>query len=170
VLKNLADPGVRRLLNRVKQLVAFDGHIEVWADGLSFANASDGSLPIRLSASNIPLRHSGDTLEAPVRALYNWTRQYSAAIRTAQEAYDADRSRKDGRSAKQHAHRKDHRFGLQETLPEAIATEYRHNRSLREPSWCTERAHVQYLYLAHASRLPVDRPSCPKRGQIAGLL
>ena len=59
MLKNLADPGVRRLLNRVKQLVAFDGHIEVWADGLSFANASDGSLPIRLSASNILLRHSG---------------------------------------------------------------------------------------------------------------
>ncbi|MEA2263563.1 MAG: hypothetical protein QOJ51_6388, partial [Acidobacteriaceae bacterium] len=38
-LKNLAAPGVRRLLNRVKQLVAIDGHIEVWADGLSFANA-----------------------------------------------------------------------------------------------------------------------------------
>src|SRR5579863_9960743 len=38
-LKNLAYPGVRRLLNRVKQLVAMDGHIEVWADGLSFANA-----------------------------------------------------------------------------------------------------------------------------------
>src|SRR6267378_4065125 len=38
-LKNLADPGVRRLLNHVKQLVAFDGHIKVWADGLSFANA-----------------------------------------------------------------------------------------------------------------------------------
>jgi hypothetical protein len=36
---NLAAPGVRRLLNRVKQLVAFDGHIEVWVDGLSFANA-----------------------------------------------------------------------------------------------------------------------------------
>ena len=38
-LKNLADPGVRRLLNRVQQLVAFDGHVKVWADGLSFANA-----------------------------------------------------------------------------------------------------------------------------------
>jgi len=37
-LNNLADPGVRCLLNRVQQLVAFDGHIEVWADGLSFAN------------------------------------------------------------------------------------------------------------------------------------
>ena len=38
-LKNLADPGIRGLLNRVEQLVAFDGHIEVWAHGLSFANA-----------------------------------------------------------------------------------------------------------------------------------
>jgi hypothetical protein len=38
-LNNLADPGVRRLLNRVKRLVAFDGYIEVGADGLSFANA-----------------------------------------------------------------------------------------------------------------------------------
>jgi hypothetical protein len=38
-LENLADPGVRRLLNHVKQLVAFDGHIEVWVDGLSLANA-----------------------------------------------------------------------------------------------------------------------------------
>jgi hypothetical protein len=38
-LKNLADPCVRRLLNRVKQPVAFDGHIEFWADGFSFANA-----------------------------------------------------------------------------------------------------------------------------------
>src|SRR5258708_29811994 len=38
-LKNLAGPGVRRLLNHVKQLVAFDGHIKVWAHWLSFANA-----------------------------------------------------------------------------------------------------------------------------------
>jgi hypothetical protein len=38
-LKNLADPGVRRLLNHVEQLVAFDGYIKVWAQGLSFANA-----------------------------------------------------------------------------------------------------------------------------------
>jgi DNA-binding HxlR family transcriptional regulator len=42
----------------------------------------------------------GDTLEAPILALYNWTRQYSAAVRGAQEAYDADRSRKDGSSVK----------------------------------------------------------------------
>src|SRR5580700_9151414 len=39
VEQRLADPGVRRLLNQVKQLVASDGHIKVWADGLSFANA-----------------------------------------------------------------------------------------------------------------------------------
>ncbi len=38
-LPNLAEPGVRSLLNRVQQLVAFDGHIEVGADWLSFANA-----------------------------------------------------------------------------------------------------------------------------------
>ena len=38
-LKNLADPGVRCLLNHAKQLVAFDGHTEVWADRPSFANA-----------------------------------------------------------------------------------------------------------------------------------
>src|SRR6202795_423924 len=38
-LKNLADPGVRSLLNGVKQLVAFDGQIEIWAHGFSFANA-----------------------------------------------------------------------------------------------------------------------------------
>jgi DNA-binding HxlR family transcriptional regulator len=31
----------------------------------------------------------GDTLEAPITALYNWTRQHSAAVRTAQEAYEA---------------------------------------------------------------------------------
>jgi DNA-binding HxlR family transcriptional regulator len=42
----------------------------------------------------------GDTLETPVTALYNWTRQYSAAVRTAQEAYDADRRRKESRLAK----------------------------------------------------------------------
>src|ERR1700730_15294804 len=45
----------------------------------------------------------GDTLEAPILALYNWTRQCSAAVRTAQAAYDADRSRKDSRSVKRQA-------------------------------------------------------------------
>src|SRR5580692_7984416 len=43
--------------------------------------------PLGVEYSFTPL---GDTLEAPVRALYNWTRQYSAAVRTAQEAYDAN--------------------------------------------------------------------------------
>src|SRR6267378_7964166 len=38
-LKNLADSRARRLLNHVEQPVAFDGHIKVWAGGLSFANA-----------------------------------------------------------------------------------------------------------------------------------
>jgi DNA-binding HxlR family transcriptional regulator len=52
--------------------------------------------PLGVEYSLTPL---GDTLEAPVRALNDWTRQYSAAVRIAQEAYDADRSRKDGRSA-----------------------------------------------------------------------
>src|ERR1700736_7049550 len=52
--------------------------------------------PLGVEYSLTPL---GDTLEAPVRALNDWTRQYSAAVWTAQEAYDADRSRKDARSA-----------------------------------------------------------------------
>ena len=47
----------------------------------------------------------GNTLETPVRALYNWTRQHSAAVRTAQEAYDADRRRKESRLAKETAAR-----------------------------------------------------------------
>jgi hypothetical protein len=33
------------------------------------------------------------------RKSYDWTRQHSAAVRAAQKAYDAGRSRKDGRSA-----------------------------------------------------------------------
>jgi hypothetical protein len=40
VMRYLEQRGVRQVLaNRVKQLVAFDGHIEVGAGGLSFANA-----------------------------------------------------------------------------------------------------------------------------------
>ena len=53
--------------------------------------------PLGVEYSFTPL---GDTLETPVTALYNWTRQYSAAVRTAQEAYDADRRRKESRLAK----------------------------------------------------------------------
>ena len=33
----------------------------------------------------------GDTLEAPVAALYKWTREHSAAVRAAQARYDAQR-------------------------------------------------------------------------------
>jgi DNA-binding HxlR family transcriptional regulator len=50
--------------------------------------------PLGVEYSFTPL---GDTLETPVMAVYNWTRQYSAAVRTAQEAYDADRRRKESR-------------------------------------------------------------------------
>ena len=53
--------------------------------------------PLGVEYSFTPL---GDTLEIPVTALFNWTRQYSAAVRTAQEAYDADRRRKESRLAK----------------------------------------------------------------------
>src|SRR6202521_3691008 len=51
--------------------------------------------PLGVEYSFTPL---GETLEAPILALYNWTRQYSAAVRAAQRAYDADRSRKASRS------------------------------------------------------------------------
>src|SRR6201981_3189768 len=54
---------------------------------------TDSPLGVEYSFSRL-----GYTLEAPVRALYNWTRQYSAAVRTAQEAYDAARRRKDVRA------------------------------------------------------------------------
>src|SRR5258708_35557072 len=53
--------------------------------------------PLGVEYSFTPL---GATLETPVMALYNWTRQYSAAVRTAQEAYDADRRRKESRLPK----------------------------------------------------------------------
>jgi len=53
--------------------------------------------PLGVDYSFTPL---GDTLEAPITALYNWTRQYSAVVRTAQEDYDADRRRKESRLAK----------------------------------------------------------------------
>ena len=51
--------------------------------------------PLGVEYSFTPL---GDTLEAPIMAVYNWTRRYSAAVRAAQAAYDADRSRKESRS------------------------------------------------------------------------
>ena len=52
--------------------------------------------PLGVEYSFTPL---GETLEAPILALYDWTRQHSAAVGAAQKAYDAGRSRKDGRSA-----------------------------------------------------------------------
>jgi DNA-binding HxlR family transcriptional regulator len=53
--------------------------------------------PLGVEYSFTPL---GDTLETPVRALYNWTPKYSAAVRSAQEACDADRRRKESGLAK----------------------------------------------------------------------
>src|SRR6266436_6190075 len=80
-LKNLADPGVRRLLNHVKKLVAFDGQIEVWADGLSFANAF--SHPhVRLR--NVERQPGRDRGWNPAIALrYREIRQRFARLRTA---------------------------------------------------------------------------------------
>jgi DNA-binding HxlR family transcriptional regulator len=48
--------------------------------------------PLGVQYSFTPL---GDTLDAPIMALYKWTRQYSPAVRTAQDAYDADQNRKE---------------------------------------------------------------------------
>src|SRR6202162_5942676 len=80
-LNNLADPGVRRLLNRVKQLVAFDGHIEVWAHGLSFANAfSHPHVQLR----NVERKPRWDRGWNPAIALrYREIRQRFAGLRTA---------------------------------------------------------------------------------------
>jgi DNA-binding HxlR family transcriptional regulator len=48
-----------------------------------------------LNAAPIGVEYSftnlGDTLEAPVAALYKWTREHSAAVRAAQARYDAQR-------------------------------------------------------------------------------
>src|SRR3984893_3394662 len=80
-LKNLADPGVRRLLNRVKQLEAFDGHIKIWADGLSFANVF--SHP-HVQLHNIERKPCRDRGWNPVIALgYREFRQRFARLRTA---------------------------------------------------------------------------------------
>src|SRR5260221_9400654 len=80
-LKNLAGPGVRRLLNHVQQLVAFDSHIEVWADGLSFANAySHPHVQLR----NIERKRRWDRGWNPAIALrYREIRQRFAPLRTA---------------------------------------------------------------------------------------
>src|ERR1700693_2313775 len=80
-LKNLADPGVRRLLNRVKQLVAFDGHIEVWADGLSFANAFSHPHEQLRNVEKKPRRDRGWYPAIALR--YRQIRQRFARLRTA---------------------------------------------------------------------------------------
>src|ERR1700687_3567986 len=80
-MKNLADPGVRRLLNHVKQLVAFDGHIKVWADGLSFANAFSHS---HVQLRNVERKPRWDREWNPAIALrYREIRQRFARLRTA---------------------------------------------------------------------------------------
>src|SRR6267378_6276348 len=80
-LKYLADSSVRRLLNRVKQLVAFDGQIEVWAGGLSFANAF-GHPPVQLR--NVERKPRRDRERNPAIALrYLEIRQRFARLRTA---------------------------------------------------------------------------------------
>jgi hypothetical protein len=80
-LKNVADPGVRRLLNRVKQVVAFDGHIKAWADGLSFADAfSHPHVQLR----NVERKPRRDRGWNPAIALpYRETRQRFARLCTA---------------------------------------------------------------------------------------
>src|SRR5258708_29854183 len=80
-LKNLADPGVRRLLNRVKQLVAFDGHIEVWADGFSFANAFSHPHEQLRNVERKPRRDRG--WNPPIALWYREIRQRFARLRTA---------------------------------------------------------------------------------------
>ena len=83
-LKELADPGVRRLLNHVKQLVAFDSQIKVWADGLAFANAfSHAHVQLR----NVERKPRRDCGWNPAIALRNREiRQRFARLRTAHRA------------------------------------------------------------------------------------
>jgi hypothetical protein len=78
-LNNLADSGVRRLLNGVKQLVTFDGQIEVWAHGFSFANAfSHPHVQLR----NVERKPCRDRGRNPAIALrYREVRQRFARLR-----------------------------------------------------------------------------------------
>jgi hypothetical protein len=80
-LQNLAEPGVRRLLNRVKPLVAFDGHIEVGAHGLSFANAFSHPYEELRNVEGRPRRHLGWNPAIALR--YREIRQRFARLRTA---------------------------------------------------------------------------------------
>jgi hypothetical protein len=80
-MKNLADPGIRRLLNHVKQLVAFDGHIKVWADRLSFAN---GFSHPHVELRNVERKPRRDRRRNPAIALrYREIRQRFSRLRTA---------------------------------------------------------------------------------------
>ena len=81
-LKNLADAGVRRLLSRVKELVAFDGHIEVRAHGLSFANTFSHPLVQLRNIERKPRRDRGWNPAIALR--YREIRQRFARLRTAQ--------------------------------------------------------------------------------------
>jgi hypothetical protein len=80
-LNNLADPGVRCLLNRVKELVAFDGHIEIWADALSFANAFSHPLVQLRNVGRKSRRNRGCNPAIALR--YREIRQRFARLRTA---------------------------------------------------------------------------------------
>jgi hypothetical protein len=68
-------------LNRVKQLVAFDGHIEVWADGLSFANAFSHPYEQLRSVEGKSRRDRGWNPAIALR--YREIRQRFARLRTA---------------------------------------------------------------------------------------
>jgi hypothetical protein len=81
VAKNPADPRVRSLLNPVKQLVVFDGHIEVWARWLSFANAFSHPHQQLRNVERKPRRDRGWNPAIALR--YREIRQRFARLRTA---------------------------------------------------------------------------------------
>jgi hypothetical protein len=79
--RNLAEPGVRRFLNRVQQLVAFDGHFEVGADGIPFANAFSHPYGELRNVEGRPRRHRGWNPAITLR--YREIRQRFARLCTA---------------------------------------------------------------------------------------
>jgi hypothetical protein len=80
-LQNLAQPSVRRLLNRVQQLVTLDGNIEVGTDGLSFVNAFSHPYEELRDVEGRPRRHLGWNPAITLR--YREIRQRFAFLRTA---------------------------------------------------------------------------------------
>jgi hypothetical protein len=68
-------------LNRVKELVAVDGHIEVGADGLSFANAFSHPYKELRNVEGRPRRHRGWNPAIALR--YREIRQRCAPLRAA---------------------------------------------------------------------------------------